>query len=81
MESLNNIDFNKLDLSQLFTLYYCAFKQGAKFQKQEVDFTKDDIGYWLDEDMGKIGEIMQAVTQQAPKAKNPEAPVKAGQQK
>jgi hypothetical protein len=43
----------------MINLIYACFKYGAKKEGQEVDFTADDIGDWLNDDVDKIGAGMK----------------------
>jgi hypothetical protein len=73
------LSLDKLNLDQLINLFYACFKYGAKKDGQEVDFTADDVGDWLNEDMDKITECMKLIGEQSPVSKNLKAPQKTGQ--
>lgn len=54
-EELTGIDLAANDDKQMFTkpkfmraLAFVGLKHGAKVEKQEIDFTIDDVGDWLD---------------------------------
>lgn len=80
MEDLSLTDtFSRLDnlnLDQVINLFYCCFKYGAKKNGEEIDFTADDVGDWLNDDVDKISECMKEIELQSPRSKNLEAPKK-----
>lgn len=55
-----------LKLSEMYALFYAGFKYGAKKEGEEC-MVKDpeDVGEMLDEDMGLIGKMMDAFSDQA----------------
>lgn len=55
-EMLASID--KLDTEQTISLFYCGFVYGYRWEKEEVDFTEDDLWMWLDEDEGLMKRLM-----------------------
>lgn len=67
---------DKLSLDQTINLFYCCFKYGAKKEGLEVDFSADDVGDWLNDDLDKLGEIVELMKDQMPRSKNRKAPRK-----
>ena len=54
-EEITGVDLSSNSDATLFTkpknlraLAFCGLKHGAKSEKQEVDFTLEDVGGWLD---------------------------------
>ena len=78
-ETFNQMD--KLNLDQMINLIFACFKYGERKEGKEVDFTADDVGDWLNDDMGKIAECMTLIGEQTPTSKNQKAPAKKGQKK
>ena len=56
-----------LDFNQLRWLVYVGLKQGATEHGQQVDFTLDDVGNWLNEDFGKFPEFVKEMSDTLPK--------------
>lgn len=56
-------------------LIYAGLKHAAEREKLEVDFTIDDVGDWINEDIAVISKCMQLFRQQMPELKNQQAPV------
>ena len=71
-ETFSQLD--RLNLDQMINLIYACFKYGAKKEGKDVDFTPDDVGDWLNDDMEKITECMNEIALQSPKSKNLKAP-------
>jgi hypothetical protein len=57
-------------------LLYAGLRHGAEREKEKVEFTVDDVGEWINDDMTVIAKAMQIFQEQMPKLKNPEAPGK-----
>lgn len=49
MELLKNVDEGKVDLAFTRDVMYSALVDGARVTKVQVDFTKEDVGDWIDE--------------------------------
>ena len=48
-ENGNRYVESKSDGGDLIDLVYSALYAGARFKKKEVDFTNEDVGFWLDD--------------------------------
>ena len=55
-------------------LVYAGLRHGAEREKQKVDFTIDDVGEWINDDIEVVGKAMKIFQEQMPKLKNHEAP-------
>ena len=62
---------NELERIQL---YKTAWKHWGGEEK--VDFTIDDVGDWINEDISIVGRVMAIFQEQMPRLKNQEAPGK-----
>jgi hypothetical protein len=51
----SQLDAYDLDGSEIRDLIWSALKDGARYQREEFDFTPEDVADWMDEcDPGKI---------------------------
>lgn len=62
MADLDNLG-ESMNLKDALFLVWCGLKHGARVQKQEFDFTIDDIADWLDEDMGAMEKVLSVFGQ------------------
>lgn len=86
--SLSAIRDLSLSLEDVRDFVYSALASGAMVAKQPVDFTADEVGYWLDEadelDVAKVFTEMGEQTvrrfqNQLERAKNAQAPTQASE--
>lgn len=55
LDLLNGVDTKSFDLASIRSLVFVALVQGAKHEKQEIDFTIEDVGDWLTpKNMGEL---------------------------
>jgi hypothetical protein len=55
-------------------LIYAGLKHATEREKQPVDFSVDDVGDWINDDITVISRVMQIFKQQMPQIKNQQAP-------
>jgi len=55
-EALSNFDF-------LLILIQIGFEEGYKKEEKKIDFTKNDVENWLDDDMSLITKCSEAISE------------------
>ena len=59
--------FQNLTLSEMIKLTHMAAKDGCRKQREEVDFTYEDVADWFDGNAKLYSKVMDFVTEALPK--------------
>lgn len=66
-EALSKMD--TMNTEQVMRMFYCGFLYGAKKEKQDIDFTEDDVWFWLDDDAKLLDKVMDVFAKSWPDGK------------
>jgi len=72
---LNNL--GNLNWEQNVRLIYCGFFYGAKYFAKELDFTEENVWFWLDDNPNLMNELGLILQGSMPRG-NPETPQTEG---
>ena len=61
------IDFQNMGLEDMRAMVYAGLLHGAKYEKQEVDFSVEDVGEWIGDDMNVLTKFIESLTESMPK--------------
>lgn len=64
------------NLGELIGLYFCGFRDGARAEKKDFQFTVEDVSDWFDLDNSLLEQMMVIYIRQY--AGNPPSPAKPG---